>query len=107
VQLFEHIEEIASKKSPGKQMKAYDPIRVANETAEEQAVGLQNHYNVDGLMKSPHKKGTNRARFYVPDLDSEGSATALSTALRQASIASCASEWVDTRQQLARERNPK
>lgn len=111
--LFESVSIVASPGSPGsKPLHTFDPMkppsnsfessrteadyRVAIETAEEQAAvrsqpAMHNH-------REHEQSSLRTVKFNEDTIASEASCgpTALSQSLRQVSIASCASEWVDT-----------
>ena len=116
VQLFESVSVVASPGSPGSKplstfeaahppstfdaSRAEADLRVAMETAEEQAVvssqpakhGLR-EFVPERVVKF-HDEVIHHEEAIQSDSDSYGP-QALSQSLRQASIASCASEWVD------------
>ena len=113
VQLFDSISIVASPGSPGSKPlgtfesscppSIFDPyrteadLRVAMETAEEQAV-VSSQPAKHGLRERLPDDSSRSVKFAEDSLRSDHESTgphALSQSLRQASIASCASEWVD------------
>lgn len=111
MQLFESISIVASPGSPGsKPLNMFDPskipnptepsrteadLRVAMETAEEQAV-VSSQPAARGLREyAPAQERSVKFDDTIQSDPSYSGPQALSQSLRQASIASCASEWVD------------
>ena len=71
-------------------MASYDPMRVARETAEQQAEAI-----------NPRTKRPSGLSVTIdPDAKCD-ERQAMTESLRQLSVASCASEWVDARTALA------
>lgn len=119
VQLFESVSIVASPGSPGsKPLNMFDlsrteaDLRVAMETAEEQAAvstqpakhGLREYTPMDHPVKDRSVKfnedSMRNETIYEAGYEADPyGPPQLSESLRQASIASCASEWVDALKQ--------
>jgi hypothetical protein len=126
LQLFESVDTISSPTSPGSKPAdgstvgpAYDPLRVARETAEEEASAIHHHTH-DAPGHNTTRKTPSPARVgFAPDVkvhtttvtqagpasvgDSDGGDATddsglLCTSRRADSVASCASEWVNQRE---------
>lgn len=90
MQLFESVAEIQHPGSPGSNpMASYDPMKMARETAEQQAEAIN--------PRSKRKSGLSVNVDPNLKCDEEPERQTLTESLRQLSVASCASEWVDTR----------
>jgi hypothetical protein len=103
MQLFEAVETVASPQSPGSRPAPHVPpsdgssVRAAQETAEAQASASSNCTSRLATSISMAKRSVG----FTPDVvQRDGDSASLSNALRQASIASCASEWVEPRTAL-------
>lgn len=116
LQLFDSVAIVASPGSPGsKPLNTFDPVRGAPvrmtssvlrgamETAEAQAEtitqpkqngGRSVKFTPESIKEAIHEEDHETLSDNYPTLSSDGH-PALSESLRQASIASCASEWVD------------
>lgn len=80
-------------------MAAYDPMKMARETAEQQAEAIN--------PRAKRKSGLSvtldpNVRFE----EQEGERNTMTESLRQLSVASCASEWVDTRANVGSSNTP-
>lgn len=93
VQLFDSVAEVQHPGSPGsKPMLSYDPMRMARETAEQQAEAIN--------PRAKRKSGLSVTIDSSAKCDDSDREQVMSESLRQLSVASCASEWVDSRPAL-------
>jgi hypothetical protein len=107
VQIFEHMEVIHSPASPGSRPKpkSYDALRVARETAEEvsqiqrvSSKGSPMHTRFHASESRLDELSFGKVTFHNDALNNEhGSSGMLSASRRADSVASCASEWVNQR----------